>query len=118
MIVVKEYDQMDSLRDVLAQPARKYGPPPSTDNGEHEKVERATENDLIPEDQRGLKRERDAEENESQRDSPENEPELKRRRFSDNAVNQPVADVAMTEKSESSVAGAGGKENLPPETEV
>jgi hypothetical protein len=118
MIVVKEYDQMDSLRDILAQPARKYGPPPSTDDGEREKVERAAENDLIPEDQHGVKRKRDTEEHESKHDSPEVEPELKRRRFSDNTANQTEPDVAMTEKSESSVTGAGGKENLPPETEV
>jgi hypothetical protein len=118
MIVVKEYDQMDSLRDILAQPARKYGPPSSSDDGEREKAELATENELIPEDQQGLKRKRDAEENESNPDSPEDEPESKRRRFSDNTVNHPVADVTITEKSASSVAGAGGKENLPPETEV
>jgi hypothetical protein len=119
MIVVKEYDQMDSLREILEQPPRKCGPLSSTDDGEHDIVERVIENDLIPECQQGVKRKRDDDNSQSDHESTDEEPEFKRRRFTDNPDNQQEKENAVTsEKPESPEVGIGGKENLPPEQEV
>lgn len=119
MIVVKEYDQMESLREILDQPPRKCGTPSSTDDGEQDKIEGAIENGLIPECQQGVKRKRDDDNGQSDHESTDSEPELKRRRFTDNPDNQQEKEnVVTSEKPESSEVGIGGKENLPPEPEV
>lgn len=109
IIVVKEYDQMDSLREILDLPARINGPPPEDDNStsvEHVNVNNAVE-DIVEQTpttaERGAKRKR---EEEIVDESP-SEPEAKCQKV--------MSLSSLCETSEVLIRPLNlGKENIPP----
>jgi len=118
MIVVKEYDQMDSLRELLERRARKF-----LDKGELDHMEEA--GDVLEEEPsdlrtprkgvRGLKRKRDEDEDLSNEE--EVAPlDLKRRRVAAN----PNEETKYSERGESLMPELmhKGKENIPPVEDV
>jgi hypothetical protein len=117
MIVVKEYDQMDSLREILVQHPRKDGPRIQTktedcvDFAEYGESLGACENGVEESD---LKRKREDSDSEAL-DSPLKQVSKRRRVMSD-AGNQgplPMEDIEF-EKLDASQADVKGKENIPP----
>ena len=113
IIVVKEYDQMDSLREILDLPARVNGPATEDDNSssvEHVDVDHPVV-DIIEQTSSttaecGVKRKRA----EEIVDETPSEPEVRRRR-----VMSPSSLCETPKNSESSIRAINfGKENIPP----
>jgi hypothetical protein len=113
MIVVKEYDQMDSLREVLQQPARQK----RLAVEESGFTEHLIEESVFDEECRegGLKRKREESDDESP-ESPRQQNTKKRKVMSDagnHSIEEDTQSVTTPEKMQLDIAP--GKENIPPE---
>lgn len=117
MIVVKQYSQMDALREVLDLPARKYSNMVSVEEyAELEVQDSCRDEDEIPNQvARNLKRKRDQEVVEAENDCEAVEPDAKRLRISEDYPPDPKVPTTPDPDGNGLLTSHPGKENVPPE---